>query len=254
MDGLRKPLQGVSNVLRFNWHFYALALVSAAAVAWLSAGLSPFWRLVGLSLVVAFTVVTLMSLIVSCYVYDLSGLYRLEWLEAVGIKSGGNMANIHAGFDETSELLHARYPDASWTVMEFYDPAKHTEISIKRARATYPPSAQDIHIDTSAWPVSATSLDAVFVVLAAHEIRDEAERSAFFDELHRVLKRDGKAIVLEHLRDVPNFMAYTLGAFHFIGRRTWLAAFEHAQLRIAQTISPNPFMTCFVLEKYGSIP
>ena len=95
-------------------------------------------------------------------------------------------------------------------------------------------------------------MPAVFVLLAAHEIRDAQERCAFFKELHRVLKPSGRGVVLEHLRNGANAAAYTLGVFHFIAERTWLAAFESARLRVAQKTAPNPFLTCFVLEKHGT--
>lgn len=249
MDELRKPLQGVSNILRFNWHFYALAVVGSAGVAAATARLDGFPRILGLVVVGAVAGTTLVSLLVSCYVYDLSGLYRLEWLDPVAIGPGGKMANIHAGFDETSQLLRARYPEAAWTVLDFYDPDRHTEISIRRARETYPPSPDDLRADTANLPISSASMDAVFVLLAAHEIRDDREREAFFRELHRVLKPAGKVVLVEHLRDGLNFLAYTLGAFHFISGRVWIASFDQAGLRIARKIAPNRFMTCFVLER-----
>lgn len=254
MGALRKPFQGVSNILRFNWHFYLMAIVTAMALAVASARLEGTPRLLTLGTVGLLAGTTLVSLLVSFYVYDLSDLYRLDWLEALGFGPGAKMANIHAGFDETSALLRARYAEATWTVMDFYDPARHTEVSIQRARRAYPPSREDVRVDTSNLPVSNAAMDAVFVVLAAHEIRDTHERSAFFAELHRVLKPRGRAVVVEHLRDWRNFGAYTLGAFHFIGRAAWLEAFEHARLRVAETRAINPFITCFVLEKSGETP
>jgi ubiquinone/menaquinone biosynthesis C-methylase UbiE len=133
--------------------------------------------------------------------------------------------------------------------MDFYDPAKHTEISIRRARQAYPPAAEDVRVSASGLPIPANSAEGIFVLLAAHEIRGEPEREAFFGELRRVLKTGGRAVVLEHLRDVANALAYTAGVFHFIGEKTWLASFERAGLRIVHKIKPNPLMTCFVLER-----
>ena len=243
MDGLRRPLQGVSNILRFNWHYYAFALVFAAVC------IAILPRAVGLGVAIVTLGINLISLLVSWYVYDASGLYRLAWLDGVEIGLGGQMVNIHAGFDETTPLLRARYPEADWVVLDFYDPEKHTEVSIKRARRAYPPSDEDLRVSTSKLPLPDGSVDAVFVLLAAHEIRAEPERTAFFEELRRLLGRGGKIILLEHLRNGANGLAYTVGAFHFIAEKAWRAAFHHAGLRIARRFNPNPFITCFVLEK-----
>lgn len=248
----RPPLAGVANILRFNWHFFAAAgaaaLVLAAASSWLG-GPAGALLLAAAGLVL---LTTFVSLAVSCYVYDLSGLYRLDWLAATGIEDrpGAAMANIHAGLDETTPLLRRRYPGASWKVMDFYDPARHTEVSIRRARRAHPPAPDDLAVDTAGLPVADGSLDAVFLILAAHEIRDRAERRAFFAELDRVLAPGGRIVVVEHLRDGRNFLAYTLGAFHFLGRRAWLDAFAGAGLRLAATFRPNFFLICFVLERH----
>ena len=251
MEAVRRPLQGVRNILRFNWHVFASAAAIATALAVASRWLDPPDSVAAL---VAATVVagtTLVSLGVSCYVYDLSGLYRLDWLDATGVESrpGTLMANIHAGFDETTALLRARYPTAEWTVMDFYDPVHHTEISIRRARRAHPPSPDDLRVGTAALPLPDRSLNAVFVILAAHEIRDRDERHRFFAELRRVLAPGGRIVLVEHLRDWRNFLAYTVGFLHFIGRRAWLEAFAGAGLRVSRTLAPNFFLACFVLER-----
>ena len=252
MARMRRPFQGVANILRFNWHFFVLAVVAVVAIAWASLSFGGNIRLLGFGFIAALGGMMMVSFCVSCYIYDCSGLYQLAWLDTLAIGPGGMMMNIHAGFDETTPLLRERYPEAEWTVMDFYDPAKHTEISIKRARKLYPPSPHDVQVNTSELPILTESMDAVFVILAAHEIREEQERYAFFKELHRVLKPGGQAVVLEHLRDAPNFCAYSVGAFHFISRKSWHEAFEQSRLRISKTITPNPFMTCFILERYES--
>jgi ubiquinone/menaquinone biosynthesis C-methylase UbiE len=230
-----------------------MALGCSGLMTWASLQFEGYYSMLGLGAVAALVGMTVVSLVVSCYVYDLSGLYQLAWMDMVSLGPGGKMANIHAGLDETTTLLRARYPKAEWTVMDFYDAEKHTEISIKRARRIYPPSPKDLRVNTSELPLSPSSMDAVFVVLAAHEIRNEKERVVFFKELHRVLKPEGIVVVLEHLRNIPNFLAYAVGALHFISRKSWHQAFERAQLRIAKTICPNPFMTCFILERHELI-
>lgn len=87
----RKPFQGTFNIIRFNWHFYVIALGLILILQ-----LSAFWQgqlqIFGpgnLQQVVATTVniisivvlvLMIISLAVSAYIYDLSGLYTLRWI------------------------------------------------------------------------------------------------------------------------------------------------------------------------------
>lgn len=252
MATVRRPFQGVGNILRFNWPFYALALAGAALLTAAGFAVGGRLSLLAFAALAALAVTTAVSLLVSAYVYDLSGLYELKWLDRIGVEAGERMVNIHAGFDETSALLRRRYPDARWTVLDVYDPEKHTEPSIRRARRAHPPSPGDLSADTVELPLPSASQAAIFLILAAHEIRDPRERHAFFAELRRILAPGGRIVLVEHLRDLRNFLAYSLGAFHFIGRGAWSTAFERAGLRLAETSRINPFITCFVLEKDAS--
>ncbi|WDF76438.1 class I SAM-dependent methyltransferase [Mucilaginibacter sp. KACC 22773] len=252
MEPLRKPLQGVWNIIRFNRHFYIVAAVLVTGLL-LAAHYfhSPFSVLIVIfSCLVILS--TLVSLAVSLYIYDLSGLYKLNWLNTLSITSPAILVNINAGFDETTELLQLKYPGASLTVYDFYDPQKHTEVSIKRARKAYPAFDGTIHVSTAAIPLPDNYADVVFLIFAAHEIRDKAGRDQFFGELYRVLKPGSKVVLLEHLRDVPNFMAYNLGFFHFMSRQSWLSTFANTGFNIARETKFTPFITNFVLSKNGN--
>jgi SAM-dependent methyltransferase len=190
------------------------------------------------------------SLTVSFYIYDRSGLYDLEWIEPNELK--GTILNIHAGFDETSELLIGRFKNADFLMLDFYDPAIHTEVSIKRARLRYPPHDSTKQISTTSLPFEANSIDLIFIIFSAHEIRDEAERILFFQELERILKQGGKIYVTEHLRDLPNFLAYNIGFFHFYSKRMWQRVFKEAHLPLIKEIKFTPFISTFILEKHGT--
>jgi ubiquinone/menaquinone biosynthesis C-methylase UbiE len=159
-----------------------------------------------------------------------------------------SIMNVNAGFDETSDLLVQKYPDASLRVLDFYDPDKHTEISIQRARNAYPPFPGTLSIETNKIPLKDQSVDAIFAILSAHEIRDKNERILFFQELNRTLKENGSIIVTEHLRDIPNFLAYTIGFFHFHSKRTWLKTFQAAGLKVNEEIKITSFLNVFVLK------
>ena len=245
----RRPFQGVIQIVRFNRHFYIAAAAALLAVVVLNRYMvHPFLFYINAAALLGMCL-TMLSLLGSWYVYDLSGLYRLEWLELPGA-SGSRMVNIHAGFDETSALLRRRYPGARLEVLDFYDPAKHTEISVRRARKAYSPFPGTQAVPASALPLGKNAAERIFVLFAAHEIRDEKERSAFFKELGRVLEQDGKIIVAEHLRDVPNALLYTIGSFHFYPESSWRRVFDAAGLEVLERKKVTPFITIFTLGKH----
>ena len=251
MEVKRSPVQGVVNIIRFNWHFYLVALLVFALLFFALDYLSPtyqIWLRIILSVAVATTII---SLLVSFYVYDLSALYKLTWLGEVLRKAPAKIVSINAGFDETSVLLQCKFPSAELFVFDFYDPAQHTEISIKRARSAYPPFPNTQQMTTAHLPLSENAMDAAFAILAAHEIRNNEERVLFFAELRRVIKPEGQIIVVEHLQDVANFLAYNIGFRHFHRHSVWQQTFAKAGLRLQQERKITPFISVFVLKKNG---
>ena len=247
-SSLRKPYQGIWNIIRFNWHFYVLAAVAILCMLLIkyftsfSVIADVMMILIGCSIVI--------SLAVSFYIYDLSGLYKFSWLNNTPLPE--RIINIHAGFDETSYLLQKKFSTAELQVADFYDPSKHTEVSIKRARKAYRAHPNTQAISTDHLPMQAGSADKVFAILSAHEIRDEKERIAFFKELGRVLKPSGQIFVTEHLRDTANFLAYNVGFFHFHSKSSWLNTFGQAGLKVSKQVKITPFITTFILEKNGT--
>ena len=252
MAPLREPLQGVGNVVRFNWPFYLVAGGAALALAgaWLAGPLAlrPY---AGLLLALALLPL-LLSLLITAYIYDFSGLYQFDWLPALE-PAPVRLLTLSAGFDEISAPLAHKYPAASLLAADFYDAARHTEPSIQRARRAYPPYPGTRAVDTrTALPLADGCIDLAVAFLAAHEIRDAHERAVFFREIGRVLAPSGTVVVTEHLRDPANFLAYTVGFLHFHSRRVWLATFQAAGLRVEYEVKLTPFITAFFLRKHGS--
>jgi ubiquinone/menaquinone biosynthesis C-methylase UbiE len=246
---VRKAYQGVYNVVRFNWHFYVIAFVFVCLLSVIllisSSDLKFLIELMLYGLV--YTIVA--SLLITYYVYDISSLYTLQWLSTA--PKPHHILNINAGFDETSSLLEDKYPESNLTILDFYDPAIHTEVSIKRARKAYPVHPSTISISTLKIPLHDESIDLIVICLAAHEIRDDQERIIFFKEISRIVKKNGSIYVIEHLRDLPNFMAYTIGFFHFLSPKVWKSTFHNANLIIKTQQKITPFITAYNL-KYGN--
>jgi len=249
MEITRTRFQGVWNIIRFNWHFYLIAgglMIGSLFFKGHFPHYLQFWLLIGVGLA---CLVILISLLVSYFVYDYANLYELKWLDG---SNHLNLLNINAGFDETSLLIKSKFPNSTLTICDFYDPQKHTEISIHRARKAYPPHPETISINTQSLPFSDHQFDKSITILAAHEVRAEAERIIFFQELNRVTKSSGTIYVLEHLRDLNNFLAYTIGFFHFHSKKTWFRSFSNANLSIIEERKITPFITLFILKSHGS--
>jgi SAM-dependent methyltransferase len=248
---MRTRLQGVTNIVRFNWPFYLFTFLIFDTLIFYCFMPVPFlFQTEVRYFTFLFALPVIISLLVSFYVYDNSGLYDLNWLPKND--PGKVLVNINAGFDETSAILSQRYKNSELKIFDFYDPQKHTEASIERARNAYPPYEGTLKITTSSVPLQNESADTVYLIFAAHEIRNNEERIAFFKELHRILKPNGQVIIAEHLRDVPNFLAYTVGFFHFLPISDWHSTFSNSDFKITEHKTHTPFVNIFILQKHGN--
>ncbi|MGR7813451.1 class I SAM-dependent methyltransferase [Lacinutrix undariae] len=246
MEIERKKFQGALNILSFNRHFYvyggillAIIIISYILLKWHS---TLFYFIVA-----AFTYGLIMPLIVSAYVYDFSKYYNFEWLEKLHLKDSKTtkIVNINAGFDETSFLLKKHFPRSTLNVFDFYNKKEHTEPAIVRARKvslTYPNTKK---IKIKKVPMEDKSVDVVFLLSAAHEIRSQEEKIIFLKECYRICKPNGSVIMIEHLRDLPNFLAFSIGFTHFFSKNTWSDAYKKAGFSTINDIKFTPFMSIF---------
>ena len=92
-------------------------------------------------------------------------------------------------------------------------------------------------------------MDAVFLLFAAHELRLREARDRFFSELFRTLRPAGSLLLLEHLRDRANFMAFGFGALHFLSRNEWLRAAGGAGFKLDREFSITPFVRVFLFRR-----
>ena len=243
----RTAFQGITNIIRFNWHFYVIALAIMAAGSFLPVGISLLAKVA----IGAIAGSTFTSLAVSYYIYDYSGFYSFHWLDSADIGPNDHILNINAGFDETSWILKDKFPGSTLTVADFYDPVRHTEISITRARKAYPKYPGTKVINTSDIALPAGSADCIILIFAAHEIRDPQERIDFFRQLRQILIPNGQIVIVEHLRDKYNFFAYNIGYLHFFSKSSWRHTFRQAGLSEPTEIKLNPFISIFSLKKDG---
>ncbi len=244
----RDRFRGVLDILAFNRTFYVGTLVAVVAVVLATAIMSRFIdsRILLLTYMCCASALfwTVTSLAVSHYIYDRSVLYSLRWLPI----QPENWLNIHVGLDEFTHLLQQRLPGSRAVVYDVFDAIEMPEPSIAAARKLgRTPTQTPVRWD--ALPSLDDTFEAVFLAFAAHEFRRTPARHTLFNEVARVLHSGGSLLVIEHLRDLPNFLAFGPGALHFQSRQTWLKAAQAAQLRLAAEFSVAKFVHVFQFQK-----
>jgi hypothetical protein len=247
----RTQFQGVVQIVRFNWPFYLAATLVLSAGIWAVLILSmPLLVRAILSMGIAaaaFWVIT--SLGIAHYIYDRAGIYDPSWIQRALSTSPRRWASFHAGLDEFGPILRKAFSNNDGLIVDLFDPNEMTEPSIKRARRFANESSRSIHANFRALPMSDNELDAAFVFFSAHELRKPESQIKFLTELRRVISTSGEIILLEHLRDWPNFFAFGPGCFHFHSRQTWNRSIGSAGLFVVKELILTPFVHAFVLKR-----
>lgn len=247
MEIKRKKFQGVLNILSFNRHFYIFGIAVLALII-ISHQIFKWSDILYWIIIISFLYGLMMPLLVSAYVYDFSGYYNFKWLKKCKIDESEvkQILNINAGFDETSFIIKNNFPNAELKVFDFYDAERHTEPAIIRARKVslvYPNTQQ---MKSNSMEMSDHSVDLIFLLSAVHEIRSNDEKIQFLKECHRVCKPNGKVIMVEHLRDFPNFLAFSIGFTHFFSKKIWKNAFKNSGFTTFEEVKFTPFISIFI--------
>jgi len=239
---------GMLRVIRFNWPMYLLAvvltfvllylslqpaLVSVSALFWLAAGYSAYQ--------------TAASLLASWWVYDLSALKSWQWVSELVPLESEKIVQVYAGYDESGGRLRSLFSSSDYSVIDFYDALPRREPSIVRARKLYPSSVAPLCSTLTNWPMAPASVDVVVIAFAAHEIRDASQREALFNQVSVVLKENGRLILVEHLRDLANLVAFGPGFVHFLPESEWKRCAASANLRLLKRQNITPLVGVFVL-------
>jgi SAM-dependent methyltransferase len=164
-------------------------------------------------------------------------------------KNPDNWVNIHAGLDQTSDSLMRMFPAAGRRILDIYDHSEMGEPSIQRARRYAQPASAPETANPLALPIENCACDTIFLIFVAHELRRRESRLQFFREIWRALKPKGCVVLVEHLRDWRNFLAYGPGILHFFSRRDWLQVSSQVGFNVTNEVGVTPFVRCFVLTK-----
>ncbi|MGV9270439.1 class I SAM-dependent methyltransferase [Kitasatospora sp. NPDC003701] len=236
---------GVREVIRYNWPMYAAGAATGVAGRLLARHLPARPAAVARAVSSVAAALLTTSTLATWHVYDRSALHTYDWLPDLLPAGPGDHLVVCTGLDEASRPVAARHPGARQRVADLYDPDLTTEGSIRRARRHAPPAPGTLPARPGALPAATGSLDTVLAVLAAHELRRPADRTALFTEAARVLRPGGTLLLVEHLRDLANTAVYGPGAWHFQPRATWLRHAAEAGLHPAAERRIATLITAF---------
>jgi len=243
----RRPYQGVRQIFTYNRPFYIWTLSGVMAAIFLS-----MWLPVAFGALILFASVpavfwTCSSLLVSHYIYDRPTFYSLGWLCGCLSQAPIRWINVHAGLDESSLAIASMFPNSQGHITDIYDPREMTEPSIRRARRIAKGALVGRPQLAPATPD--VEFDAAFLIFAAHELRRREARVGLFREMAHELRIGGELVLVEHLRDWANFLAFGPGFLHFFSERTWLDVAKAAGLLVRSQRTLTPFVHVFVFRR-----
>ncbi|MBY0359138.1 MAG: class I SAM-dependent methyltransferase [Candidatus Obscuribacterales bacterium] len=246
---MRTPYQGLLQVISYNWPMFviSLALCLAATAGLLLVPMPAIVQYVIVGFIGLLLWLNLASTLAAHWVYDRSVLNKWTWLKPLFPNGAGKTANICSGLYESDLPLQQTFPGSVIISLDIYDALGMTA-QAQRANASSQITTVP-KVDPAALPFADGELDNVFMILSAHEIRQKVKRDAFFQEIRRVLKPGGKALLVEHHRDLANFTVFGPAFFHFLPKGEWLRLAALGGLEIEQRFSITPFVQVFLLRK-----
>jgi SAM-dependent methyltransferase len=233
------------DVLRFNAPLVgAAALAATVGLGMARAPLPRAIRTAGALGSVAALHLLAGSALAARLVFGPSGVTDYRWLtDALG-GAPRRWLNVTTGFDDTTGTLARLWPESTGLAIDRFDVAVPHERALRAARALRPPSGPST-LPSSELPLPDASVDAVLLLMAAHEVRAPGERRLLFREAARVLEPGGLLIVVEHLRDAANTLVFGPGSLHFERAETWRRAGTDAGLRLDREARRTPFVRSF---------
>lgn len=240
----RETLAGVRMILRYNWPLYVAGL--ATAVAGLSTATrgdrSGLVRVAGAAAGLGASWLAVASLGASWWIYDRSELYRWTWLSRSVTREPGRVLVVHAGLDEASGPAARVWPDAEVESVDVHRGVGRTTASLRLAR-------RGAERDTRPGRPPRTGSDVVVAFLAAHELRTRAERVELVQRIRDGLEPGGRLVLVEHVRDAANALAFGPAVAHFYPVREWEQVIGLGGLDLVAEERITPFVVVLTAER-----
>jgi hypothetical protein len=238
---------GALRIFLYNLPIYAGTWAGAAAVA-AAATLAPGWVRPWIWAACAAAVLwSAASLAVSHYVYNVSALRRGEWARSLAAAGAGPWISIEVGIDPTIDL--SAFPVTLAARFDVFQGGRAGGASTERARRLATSMEGTLPAAADALPMRAHSCGTMLLLFSAHEVRDRQLRDRLFSEVRRVLAPRGRLLLVEHVRDLPNFLAFGPGFLHFESRAEWVRATRAGGLELKLEQRITPWVVAMALEE-----
>lgn len=236
-SGERGQFDGVRMILRYNWPLYLAGLATTATGAVLAASRhrDPGLRSVGGAAALGAGWLSVASLAASWWVYDRSELYRWTWLDRAVPRVPERVLVAHAGLDEASQPVRRVWPAAHVEPVDVHGGTGPMTGSLQRARTGGAP------VPGGGWDDEAP-FDVAVAFLAAHEIRTADGRDGLFADIRSRLRPGGRLVLVEHVRDLVNALAYGPAVGHFYPVREWRRVIRAAGFEPIREERITPFL------------
>jgi hypothetical protein len=234
-------------IIRFNRMMYLLAAVGiSAGAAVLGYCDLPNWLfLIGVALLIGTIWFVFASIFFSWFIYDRSSLYTFNWL--LSEEKMKTIWNIFSGYTEAGHLLEQKAIHQRVIHFDFYSEEVSVTSSIQIAKKNSQP-IQHTAIQFDNWNQNEKT-NCILFMQSLHELREESQQIACLREAKKYLAETSDVIyVVEHLRDINNFLIYASGVFHFFSRKRWLRVFEKSGLTVEKEFQITPFIRTFILK------
>lgn len=244
--------KGTWRIIQFNYPFYLGGLIAVMS-GFIAGSIFPEIKIYLWLISILIGIQMLLGLAASWWIYDVHSAYQLPDVLLSSISNNPIIANIHAGYDESTEEIKKQFSFIEHLdIYDFYDAKKHTEPSIARARKWIKHQNISIAIQAQS-PQLMRNYDVIFLMYAIHEMRNRAEQLSFLKTLSQFLSPSGKIIILEHPRNALQWVVYNVGALHFYSNKYWLRLFSEGNFNLKIYPMNTPFTFIYVLENNSTI-
>jgi hypothetical protein len=236
------------DVVWFNWPPFVFGPITAIVAGLAALGPLPTAVRIGLAIgAVAALVATTTAVMAIVWVFGFGTARRWRWV-ANAAHRPRTWLNLTTGFDDSTSTLRARLAGVTGLSVDIFDETAPLDPPQRRARGRFPPGDRTATVATLDGALGAALPQTAFLLMSAHEVPG-ADRVRLFTTIADRLLPGGRLIVVEHLRDLPNAIAFGLGARHFQSRATWLEAGRLAGLEPVEEHRLSPFVRGFVFGK-----